>query len=75
MSIADIFNWFIHTNLLIVIPVVIGTLILIPIVGGFIVAYFHDDEFKKSVHNWVIFFGICLVIGLIVYEQYHMTSN
>jgi len=70
MSIADIFNWIIHTNIFIVIAVfLLGSLALM-IILGFIFRYFEDDKFKKEVNFWFLVAITLIAVGSVIYTQF-----
>lgn len=70
MSIADIFNWIIHTNIFIVIAVfLLGSLALMFILG-FIFLYFEDDKFKKEVNFWFLVAITLIAVGAVIYTQF-----
>ena len=70
MSIADIFNWIIHTNIFIVIAVfLLGSLVLI-FIWGFIYLYFKDDKFKKEVNFWFLVAITLIAVGAVIYTQF-----
>lgn len=68
MSIADIFNWIINTNIFIVIPVIIAVSIGLLFLWALIHFYFEDDEFKKSVNFWFLVAITVIAVGAVMYD-------
>ena len=61
MTIAEIWNWLINTNIFIVIPVVIGVIIGLLYIFVLLLNYIADETFREPVNNILLF-----VMGTVV---------
>ena len=68
MSLADIFYWIAHLNLLIVIPSIFGGLL----VFGTLIGYIFDESSREGINEFLLFL---LVLTIIVLFSIYMFTD
>ncbi|MDA9155497.1 hypothetical protein N9N95_00900 [Methylophilaceae bacterium] len=68
MSLADIFYWIAHLNLLIVIPSIFGGLL----VFGTLIGYIFDESSREGINEFLLFL---LVLTIIVLFSVYMFTD
>ncbi|MDB4040407.1 hypothetical protein N9489_03050 [Methylophilaceae bacterium] len=61
MSLADIFHWIAHTNLLIVIPSIFGGLLVL----GTLMAYISDESYREGINEFLLVLLVTTIIVLL----------
>ena len=68
MSLADIFYWIAHLNLLIVIPSIFGSLLVL----GTLIGYIFDESSREGINEFLLFL---LVLTIIVLFSIYMFTD
>ncbi len=68
MSLADIFYWIAHLNLLIVIPSIFGSLLVL----GTLIGYIFDESSREGINEFLLFL---LVLTIIVLFSVYMFTD